>query len=72
MIELNEETLEKMPELKRRLINYCMTYYEEAYDIRTEYLIAEYYLLERQNRLGELFFIDLLYPSLAGLPNGWE
>ncbi len=64
MFELNEITLEQMPTLKKLLIEYCFSYYEEAADIRTEYLIAEYHILERENRLNDLFVPELLASPL--------
>lgn len=52
--------LDDMPTLKVLLINYIQFMYGEAYDISHEYMVMEYLMLKRENRLHELFQQELL------------
>ncbi|MDB5228909.1 MAG: hypothetical protein JWN78_3102 [Bacteroidota bacterium] len=52
--------LDNMPMTKALLIDYIMFMYGEAYDISHEYLVMEYLMLKRENRLHELFQQELL------------
>lgn len=53
--------LTKMPHLKALLINYCIVVYEEDSSNGTiDDLVTEYELLNRENRLHELFEAEWL------------
>lgn len=52
--------LDNMPSLKKLLINYIHSMYQENAIITHEYLVMEYQLLKRENRLYELFQQELL------------
>lgn len=52
--------LDNMPSLKKLLINYIHFKYQKNAIITHEYLVMEYQLLKRENRLYELFQQELL------------
>lgn len=60
MKTLLRNQLALMPSTRALLVNYILFNYEEAADISDEYLIMEYDMLCRENRLDELFEQELL------------
>jgi hypothetical protein len=58
----NEEItgFENNPVLKKLIINYCLMQYEENAIIDDDHLIMEFRLLQKENRLHELFVSEKL------------
>ncbi len=58
--EFELKDFSRNPELRKLLVNYCLTMYEENAIIDDEHLIKEYNWLKSNNMLEELFSCESL------------
>lgn len=65
--DLTTSDLRKMPTTKAMLINYISCMYEADAVITDDYLVMEYNMLKKENRLHELFDQELLDNMWVGI-----
>lgn len=58
--EFELKDFSRNPELRKLLVNFCLTMYEENAIIDDEHLIMEYNWLNANNKLNDLYYAEFI------------